>query len=254
MLHNVQSRVNISVYFNPEVQEQEILSIKDLLTQYREVQSVEYVSRDAALADFLASEGNDPTIRQAVDEIGENPLLASVVIRANKAEEYEIIASAIESAPFQDKINRVNYGRNKQLIDQLNSILVLVRNAGLSLGAIFVLISILITFNTIRMSMYAHSREFEIMRLVGASNLYVRMPSVFEGIFYGTAGALVTMILLAATSFGVSSITAGVFPNQNVFFLFGHYFFAILLCVLFSGILFGVVSSFIAIRRYLEGK
>src|SRR3990167_2664877 len=120
LLHNVQSRVNISVYFNPEVQEQEILSIKDLLTQYREVQSVEYVSRDAALADFLASEGNDPTIRQAVDEIGENPLLASVVIRANKAEEYEIIASAIESAPFQDKINRVNYGRNKQLIDQLN--------------------------------------------------------------------------------------------------------------------------------------
>lgn len=252
LLVKVQDRVNISAYFNPDVSEQEILAIKSDLEKYREIKSVDYISRDQALADFLKSEGDDPAIQQAINEIGENPLLASLVVRAQKADHYDVIAEALDNAPFREKISRINYTRNKGFLEQLHGMLNLARNGGLALSIIFAVVAVLITFNTIRMSMYAHRQEFDVMHLVGASNLYVRMPSFFEGIFYGLAGALVTLVLLALTAFGVAELAGAVFPQGSVLSAFLRYLWLIFLGVVFAGVGLGTISSFIAIRRYLE--
>jgi len=87
-----------------------------------------------------------------------------------------------------------DFEENKAAIQRLTSIIKLVEKVGFTLGIVFVFIGIMITFNAIRLTMYAHKHEFEVMRLVGASNIYIRMPFVFEGLFYGVASAFLVMI------------------------------------------------------------
>ena len=252
IMKNIQDKVNMSVYFDPSVLEKEILEIRNDLEIYQEVKSVEYVSQNQALDEFLASEDNDPIISHALEEINENPLLASLVITAHRSDQYEIIAQAIENSDFHNKVSRINYEKNKATIENLNKIIGLTKKTGLILGVIFLLIAVLITFNTIRLNMYSRKKEFEIMRLVGASNLYVQMPSVFEGIFYGALAAVISMALLLVTAKGLAPLTKGSLPEGDLFSFYFQYFWMIFGGILVLGVVLGIVSSFIAIRRYLK--
>lgn len=252
IMKNVQDKVNISIYFDPDVSEKEILKIRNDLEIYQEVKTVEYISQNQALDEFLASEDNDPVISQALEEINENPLLASLVITAHQSNQYEIIARAVENSNFHEKISRINYEKNKATIENLNRIIGLTKKTGLILGSIFLLIAVLITFNTIRLNMYSRKKEFEIMRLVGASNLYVQMPSIFEGIFYGASATVVSMALLLATAKILEPLTRGSLPEGDLFSFYFQNFWVIFGGILALGIILGIVSSFIAIRRYLK--
>lgn len=253
ILENMRSKVSVSVSFNPDVAEDRILEIKNELSKYtKEIVSVEYVSRDKALETFLAESGNDPIIAQAIKEIGENPLLASLIIKAIKPEDYPLIVNQIESSTFQNDISRINYAKNKKIFERLDHINQTTKKAGLILGCIFIFVSILITFNTIRITIYSHRQEFEIMRLVGASNIYVRMPFVFEGALYGLVAAVLTIVLLFGMAYYTAPLTEGALPQGNVMNLFLGSFWAILSGLILFGISLGVVSSAIAIRRYLK--
>jgi cell division transport system permease protein len=253
VLEGMRDKVSVSVSFNPDVSEDRILAIQGELAKYtKEISSVDYVSRDQALQDFLAENGNDPTIAQAIEEIGENPLLASVVIKSVRPEDYEVIVDRIENSNFQSDVSRINYQKNKRIFDRLERIGAATERAGLILGSIFVFIAILITFNTIRITIYAHRQEFEIMRLVGASNTYVRMPFVFEGILYGLAAALVTIVLLFIIAYYISPMTEGAVPQGNFMGLYLGYFWIVLPAVALLGTGLGVLSSYIAIRRFLK--
>lgn len=249
LLRQTEDKVNVSVYFNPEVEEDEILEIKGALENYQEIKSIEYVSKNKALDEFL--EGNDDTIiRQALEEVGDNPLLSSLVITAREAYQYEIISDAIERSEFRDKINRINYQKNKEIIAKINSALDSERRQGIIAGIIFIIIAVLITFNTIRLTMFSHRQEFEIMRLVGASNMYVRMPFVFEGIFYGITAAIIAMALLLITAkYSTLSVLFVAGDLWGFYMRQGIYIFGLLLV---SGIGLGIISSYIAIRKHLK--
>jgi cell division transport system permease protein len=251
-LENIQQKVNISVYFNPEVKEERILEIKDKLAGYREIKSIDYVSKNQALDEFLQSGNNDPSINQALQEIGDNPLLASLVIKAQNPEQYDIIAQSIEQSNFRDEISRINYEKNKEAISRLNNFIHMVERTGFIIGAIFIFVAILVTFNTIRITMYSHRQEFEVMRLVGASNMYVRTPYIFEGIFYGIASAISVLLLLFITFQFVAPAVQGVISRSALVAFYFQYFGMMSLFLFFSGIMLGVISSFIAIRRYLK--
>lgn len=253
VLKNMRDKVSVNVSFNPDITEERILEIRDELSKYKkEIASVEYVSRDNALQSFLAASGNDPVIAQAVEEIGENPLLASLVIRAVQPEDYEVIVKQIQHSTFQSDISRINYAKNKKIFTRMDHINSVTQKTGLILGAAFIFIAILITFNTIRITIYSHRQEFEIMRLVGASNIYVRMPFLFEGIFYGVAAAIVTSASLFVVAYFIAPMTEGALPQGNFMDLYILFFFPVFLGLLFLGVLLGVVSSTIAIRRYLK--
>jgi cell division transport system permease protein len=252
LLKNVQDKVNVSVYFNPDVSEEQIIQTKSELEKYREIKSISYVSKDQALDEFLSGGGDNSAISQALKEIGENPLLSSLVIKANSPDQYDLITRAIQDSSFSDKISRINYEKNKTIIERLNSVIGLAKKAGLALGAIFVAISILITFNTIRITIYSHKQEFEIMSLVGASRMYVRMPFVFEGIFYGISASVASIALTLATAKFASPLVQGAIPQGGLVSLYFQHFFAISGSLLIFGVVLGVVSSFIAIRRYLK--
>lgn len=253
LLENLREKISVNVSFNPDVSEDRIKEIEGELSKYtQEIKSVEYISRDQALSEFLAENNNDPVIKKAIDEIGENPLLASIVIKANRADDYPIIVEQIQNSNFQTDIARINYEKNKRIFERLEKINQGTRKIGLALGIMFVLIAVLITFNTIRITIYSHRKEFEIMRLVGASNLYVRMPVVFEGALYGIFATFFTLIFLALIAFYMAPLTEGAISEGNVFQLYIQNFFAIAGSILVLGVVLGVLSSALAIRRYLK--
>jgi len=253
-VRNLEEKISISVSFRPEVSESRILSIRDELSKYREISSVTYVSKEAALDQFLKN--GDPVVADAVQEIGENPLLSSLIIRAGDPKNYDLIASQLRKSGYQDEIEQVNYERNKKKIEGLNDLTTRTRAIGLALGIAFTLIAVLITFNTIRLTIYSHRQEFEVMRLVGASNLYIRMPLFFEGVFYGLTAATVTVILLSITaaffSGNAGPILSEILGGKTFYQVYSSFLWVFVPVTVMTGIALGVVSSLIAIRRYLR--
>jgi cell division transport system permease protein len=249
---NIEERINISVYFKPEVGEDVILGIRDKISSYKEIKSVDYVSKEEALEEFIETSNNDPAIKEALEEIGENPLLPALVIKARDTEDYDLVARAIEQSSYNEYISRINYEKNKSAIEKLTNLIRTMEKIGFALSAIFIAVAILITFNTIRITIYAHRQELEVMRLVGASNMYVRMPHVFEGIFYGLSSATSVLILIYVTFQFIAPLFQKIISREALVSFYFHNFALMLILLVFSGVFFGVVSSLIAIRRYLK--
>lgn len=253
-LKNLEEKISVSVSFNPGVSEARILSIKDDLEKYREISSIRYVSREDSLTEFM-SDGN-AVISEAIKEIGENPLLSSLVIKAVDPRDYDLIASQIQGSSFKDEIARVNYERNKRQIEGLNNLTDKAKKSGIALGVLFTVIAVLITFNTVRLTIYSHRQEFEVMRLVGASDLYIKMPFFFEGVFYGLTAAVITLASLTGAAYwisqGMGDFFSGVLNGGTFFSLYGGFLWALIPSTVLLSILLGVASSFIAIRRYLR--
>jgi cell division transport system permease protein len=252
VIRSVQDKVDISVYFKSDTEESKIMEFRSTVLQYKEVKSADYVSKNQALDEFKSKNADNPTIMQSIDAIGDNPLNASVNIKAVIPDKYDIIATAVQNSSFKDDISRINYAKNKIVIERLNSVLSTTRNVGIMLATLFSLIAVLITFNAIRITIYAHRQEIEIMRLVGASNPYIRMPFIFEGIIYGIISAVVVMIFLFPLIKFVAPYLGGAVSVRDVQTNFIHNLWLIFLIQLFTGVALGTISSFIAIRRYLK--
>ena len=253
-VRNLEEKISISATFKPDVSESRILTIRDELSKYKEISSITYVSKEEALKQFL-SDGNQVNA-DAVTAIGENPLLSSLIIRAVNPADYDLIATKLQSSSYQNEIDTVNYARNKKKIEGLNDYASRARAIGLTLGIAFTLIAILITFNTIRLTIYSHRQEFEVMRLVGASNLYIRMPLFFEGVFYGLTAAVSAVVFLTAVAFAFSRnsgpIQTEIHGGTTFFQVYLSFLWIFAPLTIIVGILLGVVSSHIAIRRYLK--
>lgn len=252
VLRNVEDKLNVSVYFKSDVSEDMIKSAEKELEGYSEVKSVQYISKDQALEDFKKNNADEPVIMQSLEEIGDNPLLASLVIKSNNPNDYQKIADYVSGASFKDDVSRVNYGKNKEIIDRLNNIIYNIKRIGLTLVAIFGAVSVLIIFNTIRITIYTHRQEIEVMRLVGASNTYIRLPFIFEGVIYGAAAMVLAMALLFVTVKFVTPYVSTVITSQNLVDFYLQNIWTLIGMQLAVGVFLGVVSSWIAMRKYLK--
>lgn len=253
IIQDVQSKINISVYFKSDVSEEKIMAAKADLESFREVEKVEYVTKEEALSQFRLENANEPTVLKALDEIGENPLLSYLIIKTQNPNQYEGIAAFAQQSEWKDEISRINYDKNKEKINHFNSFIAQMRKIGVILGSIFAMVAILITFNTIRLTIYSQRQEIEIMRLVGASNAFIRLPFIFEGIINGLIAMIASMgvLLLVIKLVGMYILSNGEMAGKLLNFYFEG-FWELLLIQFVLGIFLGIVSSFIAMRRYLK--
>jgi cell division transport system permease protein len=252
VLENMQEKVNVSVFFKASVSEDSILKAKQDLGNFSEIKSVEYVTKEQALENFKKNSANEPTILQSLDEIGDNPLLSYLVIQANDPNQYELVGQYLQNASFKDDISRINYGKNKEVIDRLNSIVAEVRKIGLGVAGLFSLISLLIISNTVRITIYTHRKEVEVMRLVGASNTYIRLPFIFEGIIYGFVASVISMLLLFVVLKSAQGFTNHLIPSVSMLSLYYSNFALIFGMQVLVGAFLGTLSSWFAIRKYLK--
>ena len=253
IINSVEKRINVSMYFDFTVSEEKILEIKKTIEDksIEQIQSVTYISRDQAIKDFIEREGDSQEIREALEMIGDNPLPASLVITAGDAASYEKINAYIQQE-YNDYLMETSYEKNKIVIDEIHNAIVFGRNVGIVIGSLFAIIAVLVTLNTIRMSLYAHRQEFEIMRLVGASNLYLKMPPLVEGILYGLTSAVIASILLVITIFALDPFTRKMMHDVDLSSMYGMSILQVVAIVLLLGVSLGFISSYIAIHRYLE--
>jgi len=250
-LDAIKDKIDISVYFKLSAPEDEILRIKRSLEGLEQVKDVTYVSRDDALTTFKDKHQNDAA-GQALDELSDNPFLPSLNIKANDPSEYSNIASYLENESFNSVIEKVTFAQNQIVIERLTNIINTANRGGLVLTFTFSIIAILVAFNTIWLAMYSNRDEIGIMRLVGASNSYIRGPYIVEGIIYGILAALLSIIitipLILIAGPWAEKITAEV-SLETYFFT---NFLKLTLYQLLFGIILGGLSSFIALRRYLK--
>lgn len=149
-------------------------------------------------------------------------------------------------------IDRINYAKNKQAIEALNRIISASNKLGTIVIVFFILVSILITFNTIRLAIYIFREEISVMRLVGASEMYIRGPFVTVGIMYGLVSGLVTLIILYPIAYWVGPITADIGTGLNIFSYYTAQFSFFFLALIGSGVVVGAISSYLAVRKYLR--
>ena len=255
-LDQIKDKVDVTIYFNPGTSEEPIMAFKQSIEKLPEVASVSYTSADQALQNFRDRHSSDyPTI-QALDELGDNPLGAYLNIKAKEISQYESIANflksddalALNSASIIDK---VDYNQNKLVIDKLNATITGAQKLGFLVTLILIIISIIITFNTIRLTIFISKEEIGVMRLVGASKMRVRGPFMVEGAVYGVIATFITMILFwPITSWLGHNMTD--FLGFNMYDYYLSNIFQIFLMILLSGVLLGIISSFLATRRYLN--
>ncbi len=253
VIDSVENRINVSMYFDCTVEENKILEIQKELEEksIEQIESVTYISREQALSEFMEREKDSKEIQEALDMIGENPLPASLIIVANNTADYDSI-NAYLYQEYDEYIMNTNLDKNKDVIGELQNFIVFVRNGGILLGVLFGIIAVMVTLNTIRMSLYAHRKEFEIMRLVGASNLYIKLPTLIEGVLYGFTSAIVTSIFLVITVYAADPFARNIIENVNIAEFYSKNMFEVIMVIILLGVTLGFVSSYIAVHKYLE--
>ncbi len=256
-LSELRDKVDINVYFITEAKEQDALTLKQAIESLPEVKKVEYVSREQALQEFKERHKDEQLTLQALDEVGENPLGASLNIKAKDPSQYEGIAQFLESDSALKSgdtkiIDSVNYHKNKEAIDRLSKIIASSERLGFAVNIVLAVISVLIALNTIRLTIYISREEISVMRLVGAGNFYIRGPFVVVGVIYGLAAGIITLALFYPATYWLSDTAKNFFLGINLVDYYSIHFGQFLLIILGSGIVLGSLSSFLAVRRYLR--
>ncbi|MEK7641690.1 MAG: permease-like cell division protein FtsX [Patescibacteria group bacterium] len=267
LIAEVKDKVDINVYFVLDAPEQDILTLKKDIERLPEVSRIEYVSREQTLTQFKEKWQSNALIMQGLEEIGANPFPASLNIKANDPGQYASIASFLGTKGPADEdgapiIEKVNYQQNKLIIDRLGRIIPAVEQAGAIVALVLLIVAVIVVWNTIRLIVYTSKDEISVMKLVGASNIYVRGPLVVSGVMYGVLSGLIALLCMAAFAywsdafvlrFAGVQVAADFELAVNVLSrYFVQNFAQIFILIMGIGIILGGLSSYIAARRYLK--
>jgi len=267
LLTQVKQQVDITVYFTLTAPDADVQALRTSVSSLPEVSDTKFVTREQALADFQEKWKNNALMMQGLREVGTNPFPASLSIKAREPGQYGGIADYLEKKnPVDDNgtpiIDKVNYQENKLIIDRLGRIIPTVEQGGAIVAVILLIVAVIVVFNTIRLITYTVREEISVMKLVGATNIFVRGPLVISGVMYGIISGVITLLLLAVLAYWSDMVIirlAGVDVAENFSFavnVFSNYFQANLGqlagIILGVGIILGGVSSYIAARRYLR--
>ncbi len=256
-LEQVREKVDVKVYFTTDADESQIADVKAKLLNLPQVKNVVYTSKDQALTDFKARHNGDQLTLQALDELGTNPFGGSLSIQAKNPSQYEEIAQTLQiGSTFlgtsAGAVDKINYYQLKDSIDKLNNIIGWINTVGFWLSIIFVVMSCMIVYNTIRLAIFVYRDEIAVMKLVGASNMYIRGPFVIEAMLYGITATVITLLMFYPETIWFTKKTVFFFEGINLNTYYLAHFFELAGLLLLSGVLLSVISSLLAVRKYLK--
>ena len=252
LISNIQDKVDISIYFKENVATENILEAKSQLTEIPEVKEVKYISKEEAFTAFVEKHKDDPILIESLDEVGRNPFLPSLGIKAQQASEYQEVVNFLESSSFNDLIEKVDYYERKPVIDKVFSITSSINRTGAFASIILGIIAILIVFNTIRIAIYSSNKEISTMKLVGASNWFIQGPFLIQGILVGIFSTIITFLVTFAVCYGLDPKINAIVSDVRIFNIFTYNFWTILLIQITAGISLGIIPTMIAVRKYLK--
>jgi cell division transport system permease protein len=200
-ISNVEERIEVTVYFEPETSLSIAESAQEYLINLEAVESVLLIDRDQNLLAFEERYGDNETVLASLEQIDGNPLGHTLTIKATDPSNFAFIEEALAAPDFSDAIRTIDYTNTAELISRIESLREGVRTWGFVIVLIFTLIAAMIVSNTLRVALYVHRDEIAIMKLVGANDALVKLPFFLEIVLYSLiATALSAAILFAAAS------------------------------------------------------
>lgn len=254
-LKEVQQKIDLTLFLSDDSKEEEIKLLQSKVLQVGGVSSVEYVSKADALKRLEASSEEGKKLAKSASDIG-NPLPSSLEVKLSKLDDIAAVNQQIRSLSEASIVTETSYDsrddNRKGVIENVIKISNGIARVGGVLSLVFLIIALLIIFNTIRMAIFTRREEIEIMKLVGATKWFIRGPFIVEGSLYGVFGATLALLALipisrTAMPFLVDKLNAGVTVDYFVANLW-----LIVLCIYGLGILIGAISSWLAISRHLK--
>ncbi|MFZ3105832.1 MAG: permease-like cell division protein FtsX [Candidatus Hydromicrobium sp.] len=252
IISSIKSDVELVVYLEDNISEELKEFWEEKIKSWEETESVEYVSKDLALERFKKQmEGSD-----ILKEIEGNPLPASFEITLKSPEKIDQVAFRFRDEDgYIEGVNDVRYGED--YVKKLFSITAIIGTIAFLIIIALLLAAIVLIFNTIRLSIYARRKEIEVMKLVGATNWFVRIPFLFEGFFEGFVGSIISIILLYFIGNfllikGERAIVDIMRIKELAIVGSGNVMLYVYVGVLVLGGLIGILSSIIALRRYVK--
>lgn len=252
----IKDKIDISLYFRPDVTEPQVLEVQTYLSSLTQVKEIKYVSQQEALEEFRQQHRQDQVIIESLEELDKNPIGVTLQVRAKNINDYPEIIDVLNNSKYNELITEKDFDdqRVKSYISKIKNLSDNVRKIGFFTSGIFIFIALLIVFNTIRVAIYTQRQEIGVMKLVGATNWFICSPFLLEAIFYGIIACLIAIIL-------VYPLLNFLQPHLNNFFLtekfsivdyFRQNFWKIFGLELLVIIFLNIISSSVAIRRYLK--
>lgn len=253
----VQKRVDLSIYVKTDVSDEAVATIKKNLSKLSSVEKVTYVSPEEARQDFAEKNKKDANSLNALNE-ATNKLPGTFKVLVKDIND----TSELETFTKNDKTYQENQDPNRQpsfkgggreTIQTIGSWVSFAEQVGYILSAIFVALSSLIIFNTIRMAIFNRKEEIQMMKLIGADRQFIRGPFVVEAIVYGFIAAVVAtvlgLVILVGSQKGLSDF--GISINPTIDSVVTYIGFVLLGMILLGGVI-GTISSLLATRKYLK--
>lgn len=256
-LDQIREKVDVRVYFTVDATDEQVTDIKAKLLGLTQVKTVTYTSKETALEEFKKKHEGDQLTLQALDELGSNPFGASLSVVAKDTSQYEAIAKqlSVGSGLLGDSANavdKINYYQLKDSIDKLNNIIGWTNTVGFWISMLFILMSCMIVYNTIRLAIFVYRDEIAVMKLVGASNMFIRGPFIVEAILYSLVATIISLALFFPATIWVTKKTVFFFEGMNIHQYYVDHFFELAGLLLLSAVVLAVISSLLAVRKYLK--
>lgn len=251
LTQQIKDKIDISVTFKADVARDDILKIRDDLAKLSQVKKVDYISPEDAYNTFVEAHQGDQYM-EALGLLSVNPFLPSLRIQTNEPSQYKEVSEYLSKDEYKDLINEVNDYKRGVMIDKLGELTKSVQVLGFSLTFFLSLIAVIITFNTLRLSIYSQKEEIEIMRLVGAKNSFIRGPFLVQGILCGFFAAILSFMLSTIILFILNNQLTSLFMGFDCLAFFKANVLVTILLQLFVGVGLGLISSYFAVRKYLR--
>jgi len=258
-ISDLTTHIDVSVYLKDNVTDTQRSKFVSDLKGLDNVQSVSYVSKADALKKYEKDNANNPLLLNAISQT-ENPLSAELHIKPKDPNQLDDIKAFLDKpASLALQSDPTSYsGDRKAAIDKITKATHFMQQAGIVGIIVFILISMLIIFNTIRMTIFNRRDELVIMRLLGASPGYIRGPFIVETMLYGAVAAAISLLicggLFVISSQTLEASSLGLLDIGYSSHYFSDHLWLILTVQLLVGIMIGAASSAVATRRYLKLK
>lgn len=259
-IDDIASKVDVSVFLKDSVTEAQGKELTAKIKQQPSVQSVEYLSKEQALAAYVKQNANNQALSAAAT-LSNNPIPATIHVKPKELKQLGALKNYLTSPAnlaLQTEGSPSYSGDRQKAIDNITKATEALRMIGFIAVIVFSVVSALIIFNTIQMAIFNRRDEIQIMRLLGASSSYIRGPFIVESVIYGVLSAVISVLIInatfAASSGALQASSLGLLDINYASQYFTDHFLRFLAMQIGVGVLIGAVSSFIATRRYLKFK
>ena len=254
-LTQVRSKIDLSIFLSDDATKDQIQALQSKIGGIENVTAVNYVSKTDALERLKNSSTEGEKLAKSAQEIG-NPLPASFEVKLVNIDQISSSngnIKSLEEATIITDTSLDNRDDNRQgVVENVISISNSVSRIGAILSILFLVIALMIIFNTIRMAIFTRREEVEIMKLVGATKWFIRGPFLVEGTLYGIFGAILSLAILIPFTRAVSPFLTDKLGAGSTLDYFASHFLAVSGSMFAIGILIGIISSWLALIRYLK--